>query len=106
MNNKESKELAIFLAELANGINNIGSRWEWIDALGFVQAALTAPAAFDNIKLVDDEFNVWTPEEKLEVITAFKDRLKFENTIKEEEVEEVFENAVKLAKSIQVLIRK
>lgn len=105
-NTTESKEMAIFLAELANGIHKIGARWEWIDALNFLNAAVAAPAAFSNIKLIDNEFTQWTEADKKEVIDTFILKLKFDNQVTEAEVEAVFSNAVSLAKSIQVLLEK
>lgn len=105
-NTTESKEMAIFLAELANGIHKIGTRWEWIDALNFLNAAVAAPAAFSNIKLIDNEFTQWTEADKKEVIDTFILKLKFDNQVTEAEVEAVFSNAVSLAKSIQVLLEK
>lgn len=105
-NTTESKEMAIFLAELANGIHKIGVRWEWIDALNFLNAAVAAPAAFSNIKLIDNEFTQWTEADKKEVIDTFILKLKFDNQVTEAEVEAVFSNAVSLAKSIQVLLEK
>lgn len=105
-NTTESKEMAIFLAELANGIHKIGAHWEWIDALNFLNAAVAAPAAFSNIKLIDNEFTQWTEADKKEVIDTFILKLKFDNQVTEAEVEAVFSNAVSLAKSIQVLLEK
>lgn len=104
--NKESLDLVIFMAELANGVANIGHKWEITDAFGFFKAAMAAPAAFKGIDQVDNEFNVWTPEEKQEVLDTFIKTLRFENTVTEAEAEEVFVNAINLAKSVQNLIKK
>lgn len=106
--NKESKELAVFIAELANGVEKSqrDDKISWTDALNFLNAAMVAPAAFNGIKDVDNEFISWTPEEKAEVVTVFIDRLKFENNVSEVEVEAVFSSAIELAKAVDNLIKK
>jgi hypothetical protein len=106
--NKESLELAIFIAETTNGVEKSrrDDKITWTDALNFLNAAMTAPDAFNGIAKVGEEFKSWTPEEKDAVVTAFTSRLKFENEVTQVDVEAVFAAAIELAKAIDILVSK
>lgn len=109
LGNKESIELSIFLAELANGVylSRVDGKTTWMDAANFLKAAFAAPAAFNNIKEIPAEFKDWTPEEKQEVINTFAERLRFDQSIAtEQEIEAVFQNLINLAKSVDDLVTK
>lgn len=109
LGNKESVELSIFLAELANGVylSRLDGKTTWMDAANFLKAAFAAPAAFNNIKEIPAEFKDWTPEERQEVIDAFSERLRFDQSIAtEQEIEAVFQSLLNLAKAIDDLVTK
>jgi hypothetical protein len=105
---KEIKELILFTVDLINGIDktNEDKRLTWLDVFNFFPAMLTAPAAFRNIKGIEQELANFTPEGKEEINALFQSKLKVRNEVTQEVTQDILDILLQLVKTLNKLTQK
>jgi hypothetical protein len=105
MANKETLELAGFLAEIANALEKSlrDGVLNFADFANFLNTALSAPNAIQGIDKIGEEIKGWTDAEKAQVIVLFQEKLDFAADNLESAVEDIFTAVVLLVGAITKL---
>ena len=102
------KEMAVFLCELGNAIDQSAAdgKMSISDALYFVKAALSAPKAFIGISNIKEEYLDLNDAEKVELNKLIADTLELAEDKIEGVVESVLKVAFELNGAINLIIAK